>query len=169
MIRTHVSQGSVWGRVAAGPALCLLVAACAGGGGLGPSLSATDIAFLQAASSWDLDRDATVTCDEWKRYAAQLAKEADANGDGALNPDEFAKMSRVDRLFEIAGFKFFDTNGDGSITFAELTETPNPAFTYLDKNKDCRLTQDERPTPFTGPTGPKAQDPASIPGSRGGR
>ena len=144
-----------------------MLAACAAGT---PSLSDADVAYLQAASTWDLDRDGTVTCDEWKKYASQLARDADMNGDGALSPDEFRRMSSVDKLFEIAGFKYYDTNGDGSISMAELTERPNPAFAYLDRNKDCRLTADERPTPLTGRGGPSAKDlPPGGPQSGGGR
>ena len=157
--------------VAAVPALCLMLAGCAAGT-LGSSVSELDLTFVQAASTWDLDRDGTVTCDEWKKYAGQLAREADANGDGALNPEEFRRMSATDRLFELAGFKYFDANGDGSITFAELTEKQNPAFTHLDKNRDCRLTPDERPTPLTGPTGGAAKaapDMGRGGGGRGGR
>ena len=55
---------------------------------------------------------------------------------------------------------------------AELTERPNPAFAYLDRNKDCRLTADERPTPLTGRGGPSAKDlPPGGPqgGGPGGR
>ena len=134
--------------------LTALLAACAG---VGSSISQTDRAFLQASSSWDLDKNGVVTCDEWKRYAADLFKEADANRDGMLSRDEYTAMSRGDRLFELVGFGYFDQNGDGRIALAELVDKPNPAFAILDKDRDCRLTGDELPT-YSGETPAQIND-----------
>jgi hypothetical protein len=136
-----------WQRIGAG--LALLVGATAldaCGGGMNPfaSASAIDLEFAQAAITWDLNHDGDVTCDEWKRYVADLFREADANRDGFLSREEFAVMATRDRLFQTAGFGYFDGNGDGRLTLAEIADKPNPAFRLLDVDQDCRITPEER-------------------------
>ena len=69
---------------------------------------------------------------------------ADANRDGILTRQEFAALARSDRLFEVAGFDYFDANADGRLSLSEMTDKPNPAFQLLDKNGDCVLTAEER-------------------------
>jgi EF hand len=108
------------------------------------SASPIEKEFAAAAITWDLNRDGDVTCEEWKQYATQLFREADRNRDGFLNKEEYTAMSRTDRLFETAGFNYFDADGDGRISLAELTDKPNPAFVYLDRNHDCVIGPDER-------------------------
>jgi hypothetical protein len=44
----------------------------------------------------------------------------------------------------MAGFVYFDADGDGRITLAELIDKPNPAFTLLDTNHDCVIVPEER-------------------------
>jgi Ca2+-binding EF-hand superfamily protein len=105
--------------------------------------SLVDREFAVAAITWDLDQDGQVTCEEWKQYATQLFREADRNRDGFLSREEYAAMSRTDRLFDSAGFAYFDANGDGRISLAEITDKPNPAFTLLDRDHDCVLGPDE--------------------------
>jgi predicted small lipoprotein YifL len=129
-------------------ALAVVAAALAGcaGGSKGPLADATptDREFVAAATTWDLDKNGDITCDEWKRYAASLFREADANRDGVLTREEFAVMARRDRLFEGVGLPYFDANADGRLTLAEVVDKPNPAFSLLDTNKDCVLTPEER-------------------------
>ena len=108
------------------------------------SASPLEKQFVAAAITWDLNQDGDVTCAEWKQYAAQLFREADRNRDGYLNREEYSVMARTDRLFETAGFAYFDGDGDGRITLAEIADRPNPAFDLLDRNKDCVIALDER-------------------------
>jgi EF hand len=128
----------------------MLVAALVGGGcstGSGSPLdkaSAIEREFVIAAVTWDLNKDGDVTCDEWKQYVTRLFREADANHDGVLTRDEYAALSRLDRLFETVSFNYWDANGDGRLTLSEMVDKPNPAFTLLDRNHDCVLTPDER-------------------------
>ena len=140
--------GVTWLRAGAGIILlaCTVALAACGGGGANPftSASAVDLEFAQAAITWDLNHDGDVTCDEWKRYAADLFREADANRDGFLSREEFAAMATRDRLFQTAGFGYFDANGDGRLTLAEIADKPNPAFRLLDVDQDCRITPEER-------------------------
>ena len=87
---------------------------------------------------------AAVTCDEWKQYVAGLFREVDANRDGFLTRQEFAALARSDRLFEVAGFDYFDANSDGRLSLSEMADKPNPAFQLLDKNGDCVISAEER-------------------------
>jgi len=61
-----------------------------------------------------------------------------------LRRDEFANLTRQDKLFEVAGFHYFDANGDGRITLAEVIDKPNPALALLDTDHDCVITPEER-------------------------
>jgi hypothetical protein len=122
--------------------------------------------FVIAAVTWDLNKDGNVTCDEWKQYVTSLFREADANHDGVLTREEYAVLSRRDRLFETVGFKYFDANGDGRLTLSEMVDKPNPAFTILDKNHDCVLTPDER-VQSRGAAEDAPKDSGQLP-SRGG-
>lgn len=134
-------------------AVSVLVLALAGCGGGMPSIMTTgspftnasnvDRTFIGAAQTWDLDKNAVVTCDEWKQYSGTLLRESDTNGDNALAADEFAKMAKSDRLFDMADLKYYDGNGDGKVTADELTGRPNRAFQLLDKNGDCQIARDE--------------------------
>lgn len=129
--------------IVAGGLLSLVVAGCSTGSSPFSSASDFDRTFIGAAQTWDLDKNGAVSCDEWKRYAATALHEADANGDGALSADEFAKMARGDRLFDVADLKYYDGNSDGRVTVDELTGKPNRAFALLDKNGDCQIDRNE--------------------------
>lgn len=132
------------------------VAACGGGAAL-PSLSNPfakgtsdfDLTFLSASSTWDMNKDGTVTCDEWKQYATELLQESDGDKDNALTIAEWGKLSSSDRLFVTADHKYYDANGDGKVALEELTGKKNHAFTLLDKNNDCALGHDEKAHVFS--------------------
>ena len=117
-----------------------------GGGNTGPlaSASPTDLAFVAAEVTWDLNHDGNVTCNEWKQYAASLFKAADRDRDGYLSRQEFQAMARQDRLFDTVGFAYFDADRNDRISLAELADKPNPAFVLLDRNGDCVISSDER-------------------------
>ncbi len=156
-------------RAATAALAVVLLAACAGGGGPLSKISATERIFIEAATTWDLDRDGAVSCDEWKRYAGVLARDADANRDGNLTRDEYQKLAGVDRLFQVAGFEHFDADKNGLVSLQELTEKPNPAFVLMDKNQDCRLTTDEIRTPTGTPSVARAPDAGQQPSTTGQR
>jgi hypothetical protein len=107
------------------------------------STSNVDRTFIGAAQTWDLDKNASVTCDEWKQYAGMALKEADANGDGALTADEYGVMANTDRLFTVADLKYYDTNSDSKVSLDEMTSKQNRAFGLLDKNNDCQIDRGE--------------------------
>lgn len=121
----------------------LLMAGCASTNSPLSGASETELLFVSAAQTWDLDKDNTVTCSEWKRYTGEFFQGADANRDGFLTPEEFRTITAQDKLFETADLRYFDQSGDGKLTLAEFTERPNPAFQRLDRNKDCQIASDE--------------------------
>ncbi len=128
------------GLLLAGFSSALLGVGCAGTL-LGPS----DIegTFIRAAQTWDLNDDGKVTCEEWRFYAASLFKEADSDHDGKLTRQEFAKLPKIDRLFEVANFNYYDVNKQGYVTQAEFVDRPNPAFAALDHDKSCVINSDQ--------------------------
>lgn len=107
------------------------------------SASGLELTFISAAQTWDLNKDNVVTCDEWKQYLATSFGEVDANRDGNLSKEEYAKLGKQDKLFEEADYRFFGGKADGKLTLADMQATPNPAFKRLDKNGDCRLVSEE--------------------------
>jgi hypothetical protein len=104
------------------------------------SVSETDRVFLMAAGSWDRNRDNVVTCDEWKAYATELFNGADANRDDVIDATEWSSIIAIDRMFDTANLKYFDTNGDGKVSRAEFVDRENPAFKLMDTAKTCSLT-----------------------------
>ena len=142
--------------------------ACAQSGPLS-KISETERLFIEAATTWDLDRDGVVTCDEWKRYSGALFHDVDANRDGNLSREEYQRLAGIDRLFQVVGFEHFDADKNGSVSHQEITEKPNPAFALMDKNKDCRLTSDEIRTPTGTPSVARGPDAGQQPSSTGQR
>ena len=129
-----------------GRCLALLAASLLAAGCTSTPFSSTsdfDRTFISAAQTWDLDKNGVVSCDEWKRYTATSLRESDANGDGALDQEEWARMAKSDRLFEIANLPYFDAGSDGRVTADELAAKSNPAFRLLDKNQDCQIDRNE--------------------------
>lgn len=103
-----------------------------------------DVTFISAAETWDIDKDAVVTCAEWQQYALTAHSEADGDGDGKLTPAEYNNMARSDRLFDVAKLTYYDRNSDGSVSREELTGKKNRAFELLDKNSDCKIERNEK-------------------------
>jgi Ca2+-binding EF-hand superfamily protein len=137
-------------------ALLCATSACSNNKSTFASASPIERDFVAAVPTWDLNKDGDVTCDEWRQYVAGLFREADLNHDGVLTREEFAIMGKRDRLFETVGFDYFDTNGAGRLTVADIADRRNPAFTLLDSNNDCVLTPEERRQPG-GKAGPKGK------------
>ncbi len=121
--------------------------------------------FIRAAATWDLNHDGKVTCDEWRSYAASLFKEVDLNHDGKLTREEFAKLAKIDRLFETANFDYYDVNKQGYVTQADFVDRANPAFAALDKEHTCVLSTYQLRA-ATSDTAPAKRENPGIPGSR---
>lgn len=147
-------------------AAVLALAGCSSSSPFG-SASNTDLTFVNASQTWDLDKNGTTTCDEWKQYAGGALRQADGDGDGALNAQEWAVMSNTDKLFETADLGYYDANGDGKVSAEELTGRSNPAFKMLDKNNDCQIAHDEKATVYSN-VREKSKDAAAAPSGPSG-
>ena len=158
MIRLTLRFGLLLG----GASLALLGAGCSTSPGLSDSVEGS---FIRAAQTWDLNHDGKVTCDEWRSYAASLFKEVDLNHDGKLTRDEFARLAKIDRLFEVANFEYYDVNRQGYVTEADFVDRPNPAFATLDKDKTCVLNTYQLRAATAGEE-PKKRENPGIPGAR---
>jgi EF hand len=159
--------------------LCVagLIAGCGGGGSSsGPELSVIDKGFLGGIASYDANHDDVVTCEEWRNAAARLFTRADKAGKGVLTEADFATLGQIDRTF-IGTFQYFDANHDGKVEKKEFVDRPNPAFTYADKNKDCKLTELElatarnlsAPPPVAAAKATDPNIPSAGPGGGGSR
>jgi Ca2+-binding EF-hand superfamily protein len=131
-----------------------------------PEISTIDKSFLGGIGSYDRNHDGVVTCDEWRAAATNSFTRANKSGSGVLTQDEFNNLAASDRTFLVATFKYYDVNGDGKIDKKEFVERPNPAFTYTDKDKDCRLTDLEQLT-ARNLSAPPSQSASSRPVTTG--
>lgn len=157
-------------RAAAALLCCagLALGGCSGGatpfGGSG--LTDIDKAFLAAAPSWDVDRDGMVTCQDWASYLSALFQAADKNRDGLLLPEEFQTIVATDRMFATADFRYWDAGKQGRLSLADMSARPNPAFTLVDKDRDCRLDKLEILAAETA--GDRPRPSHRMPDARGG-
>ena len=125
-----------YGLLLAGCSITLFAAGCAG---TSPGLSDTvEGSFIRAAQTWDLNHDGKVTCDEWRTYAASLFKDVDTNHDGKLTREEFAKLEKIDRLFEVANFDYYDVNKQGYRDPGRLRRPAEPGLHSARHGKDLR-------------------------------
>lgn len=130
--------------------------------------------LLAGFSRWDADFDGVLTCQEWKRYAEQLFIRSDRNGNGVLEPEEFATLGKYEPIFSKADLAYFDDNLDGRISLREFADKPNPIFARYDRNRDCQLTADEirggpaSGTPPSSPSNSQQKPPSDASQRRSG-
>lgn len=126
--------------------IVVVAGGCSGGPKISNPLSSAnnnELLFVSAAPTWDMNKDNTVSCQEWKQYTAELFQTADGNSDGVLTAEEYEGVIKQDRLFQVATMSFFDSNKDGKLTAQEMADTPNPAFKILDRDKNCEIARNE--------------------------
>ncbi len=131
-------------RAALAALATLAVSACSNPSSFIPNLtggpSDADRTFLLAAGNWDRNKDGIVTCDEWKAYAAELMDIGDTAKKGYLTKEDWARIVKIDRMFEIIDFGYYDRNGDGKVDRAEFVDRASRAFELADRDKNCQLT-----------------------------
>jgi Ca2+-binding EF-hand superfamily protein len=141
MLTFRASQMRKTGQIVIGLAVAgLAVGACSSIPSLSGGPSEIDRIFLVAAGNWDRNKDGIVSCDEWKAYATELMDGADPGRKGHMTPEDWLKVTAVDKMFETVDFKYYDKNSDGKVDRAEFVERPNRAFEMADRDKNCQLT-----------------------------
>lgn len=132
-------------RVVAAMAIvpALYAGGCSSGGNPFKNTNDFDRTFIGAAQTWDLDKNGSVSCDEWVQYVTASFREADANGDSFMDAEEHKTLVKSDRLFEVANIAYYDGNGDGKLSLDEITGKQNLAFKLLDRNADCQIDRTE--------------------------
>jgi hypothetical protein len=99
--------------------------------------------LISWAATWGDTRGTGVyTCEEWKRYAEKLFKEADKNRNGFLDEQEFKVVQQADKILKNADFAYFDDNKDGRVSHTEFIEKPNPFFARYDRKNECSVSLD---------------------------
>ena len=92
----------------------------------------------------DADKDGKITESELTQYRVARISKVDANGDGALQMDEFQTIwADVMRPRMVDHFQFLDEDGDGTISEAEITTPLSMITGRLDRNDDGVIARDE--------------------------
>ncbi len=141
MLIVKMAQKLTAGRSATSLTVAALaLGACSSLPSLSGGPSETDRIFLVAAGNWDRNKDGIVACDEWKAYATELLDGADTARKGHLTPEDWLRVTAIDKMFETVDFKYYDKNSDGKVDRAEFVDRPNRAFEMADRDKNCQLT-----------------------------
>jgi hypothetical protein len=101
--------------------------------------------------NWDFNHDGVFTCENWKRYMAQLFTRADRRKRGYIDAEEFETIKAADPMFFQAEFGYFDPKGTGRITKADFVDWPSPFFIRYDTRHTCRVTRGELNLPQAAP------------------
>jgi len=152
---SRTSAGLKWAVLA----FCTILAA-AGTGFEADSRSSArpNDVIVSSAPFWDANHDGVYTCEEWTRYVTGVFNDADRDGSGDLDPDEFARVRKLGSPFESTELLYFDTAPfDGRLSRAEFVHRKGAFFLRFDRNESCRVTTAEmnavraRTEKFKGP------------------
>ena len=102
---------------------------------------------MQALERADADNNGEVTFDEFKKAAGDRFVLADVNKDGKVTVEEMAaaiEKMRAERMAKRM-IERFDSDGDGSVTLAEIDNGQKEIYALLDRNDDGKLIKDEMP------------------------
>lgn len=93
----------------------------------------------------DLDGDGTITRTEIDEVFSERFAEYDANGDGALDIDEFDQWFReITRPMMVRTFQFLDREGAGALEEDYLKERLDRMVSRLDRNGDGEISREDR-------------------------
>jgi hypothetical protein len=111
--------------------------------------------MIGSLPNWDFNHDGVFTCENWKRYMAQLFARADRRKRGYIDAAEFEIIKAADPMFFQAEFSYFDPKGTGRITKADFVDWPSPFFIRYDTRHTCRITRADLNVP-EAPAAPSA-------------
>ncbi len=123
----NVSSGRVLGLALLLPVL----GACSSG-------SAGDVTIIKhPAYAWDLNDNGAVTREEYRQYRRNIFAQADADGNGVIDEDEWDDIRDANETgIRRAAFIALDFDGNGVLTFDEIMALPETDFIALDTNGD---------------------------------
>ncbi len=102
---------------------------------------------MKAIKLADADNNGEITFDEFKKAAGDRFVLADVDKDGKVTVAEMAaaiEKMRTERMAKRM-IERFDSDGDGSVTLAEIENGQKEIYALLDRNDDGKLVQDEMP------------------------
>jgi hypothetical protein len=112
--------------------------------GRGQQSTATgDDPIIASLVNWDFNHDEIFTCENWKRYMAQLFNHADRQKRGYITAREFEAIKSADPMFANADFDYFDEQKKGRITRSDFVDRPSPFFVRYDTKHTCRVARAE--------------------------
>lgn len=118
---------------------------------------------------FDVNKDGTVTLEEFTQQRDDAVLAADANKDGVIDKTEadafILKMIEPMRDRMIARF---DLNGDGKISKDEIDSPMKKRFALSDRNDDGKVTKEELAAAGPGMMGPGMRGPGMGRGWHGG-
>ncbi|MHA7877144.1 EF-hand domain-containing protein [Roseivivax sp.] len=131
-------------RISAPPAVLAALIAL---GALAPAVTQADEGPRGAAfETLDTDGNGSLSQAELSARAEARFAEADTDGDGLLTAEEMQAAREARRAArESRMIERLDSNGDGALSFAELTDRRDPArlFERLDTDGDGALSPEE--------------------------
>ena len=101
---------------------------------------------MQMLRDVDLNADGAIAQDEIDTAITTRMGEFDIDKDNSLSLDEFkALWAAITEPAAVRAFQFLDPNGDASVAKAELDERFGTAVARFDRNDDGLLSPDDRP------------------------
>ncbi|MBV8448236.1 MAG: EF-hand domain-containing protein [Hyphomicrobiales bacterium] len=110
--------------------------------------------IVASLPNWDFNHDGIFTCENWKKYMAQLFNRADRQKRGFITPQEFETIKTSDPMFANADFDYFDERKQGRISRSDFVDRPSPFFVRYDTKHTCRVARNE-----INATAPAASNP----------
>ena len=102
---------------------------------------------MQSLDLADADSNGEITFDEFKKAAGDRFILADVSKDGKVTVEEMAAAIEKMRAEHMAKrmIERFDSDGDGSVTLAEIDNGQKEIYALLDRNDDGKLVKEEMP------------------------
>jgi len=96
------------------------------------------------AYQWDLDDNGAATRAEYRQFRENIFIRGDVDKDGSIDEDEWEDIQDDDGSgISRASFEALDFDGNGRLSFGEITALPETDFLTLDHNGDGVISSAE--------------------------
>lgn len=100
---------------------------------------------MQLFKEFDTDSDRALTKEELDAGLTKKIKDNDANGDGAVDLEEFkAEWMRMTQERMVRAFQRMDRDGSGKVTLEEISQPAGFMFERMDRNDDGKIDKSDR-------------------------